>query len=74
MKGAHKPDKGQEPAMQHVAARLEAAVIERLDALAVNLAPLGAKPCRSDAVRAALLTGLPILEAQYAKVKGRKKP
>ena len=71
---SHKPKDGQDPAMQHVAARLDAAVIERLDALAKRLAPLGAKACRSTAVRAALLTGLPIMEAQYAKGKAKVKP
>jgi len=55
--------------MLHVAARLDAATVERLDALAAALAPIGAKACRSTAVRAAILTGLPSLEAQYVKGK-----
>ena len=56
-------------AMAHVAARLDAEVIARLDALAAALAPLGSKPSRSIAARAAILTGLPILEAQYMKAR-----
>jgi hypothetical protein len=51
--------------VDHVSARLDAATIARLDALAVQLAPLGVKPARSIAVRAAIVTGLEVLEKQH---------
>ena len=57
MKGASSVD--------HVSARLDVATVARLDALAVVLAPLGAKPSRSIAVRACILTGVDVLEKQH---------
>ncbi len=64
-----RPRKGQRPAasMDHVSTRLDAPTIARLDALAPLLAPLGTTPARSVAVRAAILTGLDVLESQYPK-------
>lgn len=56
--------------MDHVSTRLDEATIARLDALAPQLAPLGVKPARSIAVRACILTGLDVLEAQLATAKG----
>jgi hypothetical protein len=51
--------------VDHVSTRLDAPTVARLDALAVVLAPLGAKPSRSIAVRACILTGLDVLEKQH---------
>jgi hypothetical protein len=51
--------------VDHVSTRLDAATIARLDALAVVLAPLGVKPARSIAVRAAILTRLDVLESKH---------
>lgn len=56
--------------MNHVSARLDAATMARLDALAPPIAPLGTKPSRSVAVRACIFTGLDALEALYAKPNG----
>ena len=53
--------------VDHVSARLDAETVVRLDALAVVLAPLGAKPARSIAVRACILTGLDVLEKQHTR-------
>ena len=49
------------PAMQ-VGVRLEAAMIERLDALAKHLSRPGLALTRADAVRIALATGLDAIE------------
>ena len=59
-----KPRRGQRPAtsVSHVSARLNAATIARLDALAPIVAPLGVKPSRSMAILACILTGLDVLE------------
>jgi hypothetical protein len=65
MKGDAKPAK--KPAMEIAYARLDVDVVDRLDALAALLAPLGSKASRSVAVRAVILTGLPVLEAQLVK-------
>lgn len=64
---SHKPRKGQRPAlsMDHVSTRLDAPTIARLDAIAPFVAPLGVKPSRSMALRAAILTGLDTLEKQH---------
>jgi hypothetical protein len=51
--------------VDHVSTRLDAATVARLDALAVALAPPGAKPARSVAARACILTGLDVLEKQH---------
>ncbi len=51
--------------VDHVSTRLDAATVARLDAPAVQLAPLGVKPARSIAVRACILTGLDVLEAKH---------
>ena len=63
----HKPRKGQRSATStdHVSTRLDAATIARLDAIAPAIAPLGTTPCRSMALRAAIFTGLDILEARH---------
>jgi hypothetical protein len=53
--------------MDHVSTRLDAATIARLDAILPSVTPLGVKPSRSMAVRAAILTGLDVLEARLAK-------
>lgn len=61
---------GQSPApMDHISARVDAVTIARLDALAPLLAPLGAKASRSIPMRACILLGLDMLEAQHAKPK-----
>ena len=48
--------------MDHVSTRLDATTIARLDAIAPTVTPLGTKPSRSMAVRAAIMTGLDVLE------------
>lgn len=57
------------PGNPQVQARVEPAMVARLDALAEAIgavAPPGARRFeRSDAMRAAMLAGLPILEAYY---------
>lgn len=65
----------------HVQARVEPDLVARLDALVAAIdkaAPPGSRPYqRSDAVRAAMLAGLPILEAHYGitpKPPKEKKP
>ena len=50
-----------------VSTPLDAAVVERLDALAPLIAPRGSKPSRAMAVRACILTGLDMLEVKHAK-------
>ena len=51
----------------HVSTRLDPATIERLDALAPAMAPLGTTPNRSVVVRACVLVGLDLLEAEHAR-------
>ena len=48
--------------MDHVSTRLDATTIARLDAVLPSVTPPGVKPTRSMAVRAAILTGLDVLE------------
>jgi hypothetical protein len=60
----NRPPKGQQSA---VSTPLDAATVQRLDALAPLIAPLGSKPSRSMAMRACILTGLDVLEAKYIK-------
>ena len=55
------------PAKDHVSTRLDPAVIERLDALAPIIAPLGTTPNRSMVTRACILVGLDVLEAEHAE-------
>ena len=50
----------------HVSTRLDESTVARLDALALRLVQLGAKPSRSVAVRKCILTGLELLEARDA--------
>lgn len=52
--------------MNHVSARLDMTTIARLDALAPLLTSLGTTPLRSIVLRAAILTGLDVLEKRYA--------
>ena len=63
----HNARKRRRPAvsMNHVSARLEMTTIARLDALAPLLTSLGTTPLRSTALRAAILTGLKVLEEQH---------
>lgn len=63
--------KGQHPAelVDHVSARLDAETVSRLDALAPVVAPFGAKPSRSVAMRACILAGLDVLEARHTLPK-----
>ena len=51
-------------ATDHVSIRLDAAIVARLDALAPRIAPPGAKPVRAIAIRACILAGLDVIEAQ----------
>ena len=53
--------------MDHVSTRLDAATIARIDAITPWITPPGAEGSRSMAVRAAILTGLDVLEARLAK-------
>jgi hypothetical protein len=64
-----RPGQSSDGPMDHVTARVSASTIARLDALALLLTPLGARPSRSVPMRACLLTGLDVLEAQHAKPK-----
>ena len=54
-------------AKDHVSTRLDPATVERLDALAPLMAPLGTTPNRSVVVRACVLLGLDALEAEHAR-------
>ena len=54
--------------VDHVSARVDPAVMARLDALAPLITPLGTTPSRSIAVRACILTGLDALEALHGTV------
>jgi hypothetical protein len=49
---------------QQIAVRLDADVIDRLDAIAVKLSRPGLPLNRTDALRAALAEGMPILEKE----------
>ena len=49
---------------QQIAVRLDADVIGRLDAIAVKLSRPGLPVNRTDALRAALAEGMPILESE----------
>ncbi len=55
--------------MTHVSARMEPAVIARLDALAEAITPMGNPPKRATAVRAALTAGLDALERTIEEMK-----
>ena len=46
--------------------RLDAATLERVDALVPLLTPFAANQVRSTALRASILAGLDVLEAKYA--------
>ena len=52
--------------LKHVSVRLHANVLERLNFLVPALTPFGSKPSLSVALRAAILSGLHILEAARA--------
>ena len=67
-----RPRRAQHPAtsVNHVSARLDAATVTRLDALAPVVAPPGIKPSRSIAVRVCIISGLDTLEAQHATSRG----
>lgn len=67
-----RPRRARPPAASanHVSARVDAATVTRLDALAALVTPPGIKPSRSLAVRACIVTGLDTLEARHAKSKG----
>ena len=54
--------------VDHVSARVEPAIMARLDALAPLITPIGTLPSRSIAVRACILTGLDALEALHGTV------
>jgi hypothetical protein len=54
--------------VDHVSARVDAATMARLDALAPLVTPLGTTPSRSIAVRACILTELDALEALHGTV------
>jgi hypothetical protein len=54
--------------VDHVSARVEPAIMARLDALAPRITPFGTLPSRSIAVRACLLAGLDALEALHGTV------
>lgn len=56
-------------AKQQVVIRLEREIVDRLEALAAQLAKPGLKITRTDAVRVALIAGLDALSAKKAKVK-----
>ena len=56
--------------VDHVSTRLDESTVARLEALAIRIVPLGTKPSRSIAVRACILTGLDVLEAQVARAPG----
>jgi len=52
---------------KHISVRLLPDVIARLDSIADAITPTGSMPTRSAAVRAAILAGLPMLEARQKK-------
>jgi predicted DNA-binding protein len=54
------------------AVRLEQELLDRIDALAENLSTEWNRVSRSDAMRAAILRGLPDLEAEAERVKAAR--
>lgn len=50
------------PLEEHVSVRLDLTILERVDAVAEQLAPVGSRPLRSVALRALILTGLQAFE------------
>ncbi len=54
----------------HVAFRVSLDVLARVDALVPAVSPPWRQAKRSDVLRAALIMGLPLMEAQYAPAKG----
>jgi Arc/MetJ-type ribon-helix-helix transcriptional regulator len=53
------------PCPRHISVRLRPELVARIDALAPFLRRLGAESSRSAVVRAALLVGLPTIEARH---------
>jgi hypothetical protein len=65
-----RPHEGQPSAvapLRQLPLRMDSAIVERLDALAPLIAPLGAAPNRTMAARACILVGLDVLEAKHGK-------
>jgi hypothetical protein len=65
------PKKTKGDGKKHVCVRLDLEIVARLEALAKNLSNAWLTAKLSDSVRAALLRGLPLVEAEYEKKSGR---